>query len=99
MSRRRRGIGRDALGNGEPASEMASADRRRFMGIPTKQDRLPTPLRRDDRILGTSQTVGDFWAWAYSDILDSVTRGTFAEFLVRSALSIDGAVRDNGSAF
>ena len=31
-------------------------------------------------------TVGDFWAWAYSDILANTTRGVFAEYLVAVAL-------------
>jgi hypothetical protein len=50
-------------------------------------------------INGTSRTVGDFWAWAYTDLLDSMTRGTLAEYIVKTALSIDAPVRDNGSAF
>ncbi len=33
-------------------------------------------------------TVGSFWAWAYSDIMTNTTRGTFAEFLVGSALGV-----------
>ena len=37
------------------------------------------------------QTVGDFWAWAYSSILTNITRGLFAEFLVGTAL---GAVEN-----
>lgn len=31
-------------------------------------------------------TVGDFWRWAYSDILSNRNRGIFAEFLVGAAL-------------
>jgi hypothetical protein len=31
-------------------------------------------------------TVGDFWAWAYSDVLSNLNRSMFAEFLVGSAL-------------
>jgi len=37
------------------------------------------------------QTIGDFWAWAYSNILTNITRGLFAEFLVGTAL---GALKD-----
>jgi len=33
-------------------------------------------------------TIGDFWAWAYSDILTNTTRGMFAEFLVGAALRV-----------
>ncbi len=32
------------------------------------------------------QTVGDFWSWAYSNILTNITRGLFAEFLVGAEL-------------
>lgn len=39
-------------------------------------------------ILGTSLTVGEFWSWAYSDILNNSTRGVFAEFLVGSILGV-----------
>jgi hypothetical protein len=33
-------------------------------------------------------TVGDFWSWAYSDILSNANRGVFAEFLVGVALGV-----------
>ena len=33
-------------------------------------------------------TLGDFWSWAYSDILSNVNRATFAEFMVASALGL-----------
>ena len=33
-------------------------------------------------------TVGDFWAWAYSDLLSNRNRAIFAEFLVGSALGV-----------
>jgi hypothetical protein len=36
-------------------------------------------------------TVGEFWQWAYSDILGNAIRGVFAEFLVGKALG-DGAL-------
>lgn len=38
-------------------------------------------------------TVGDFWAWAYSDILANTTRGVFAEYLVALALGEVGRCR------
>jgi hypothetical protein len=41
-------------------------------------------------------TVGDFWAWAYSDILENTARGIFAEFLVGSALGVVKGVRPSG---
>lgn len=33
-------------------------------------------------------TVGDFWRWAYSDVLANTTRSVFAEFLVGLALGV-----------
>lgn len=33
-------------------------------------------------------TLGDFWSWAYSDLLSNVNRSRFAEFLVASALGL-----------
>jgi hypothetical protein len=30
-------------------------------------------------------TVGDFWSWAYSDLLSSTDRAVFAEFVVGTA--------------
>jgi hypothetical protein len=40
-------------------------------------------------LLGTANvTIGDFWSWAYSDILDNRNRSVFAEFLVGTALGV-----------
>ena len=39
------------------------------------------------------RTVGDFWAWAFSNILTNNLRGIFAEYLVGTAL---GAVMCDG---
>ena len=48
-------------------------------------------------ILGTGgATVGDFWAWAYSDILTNTSRGIFAEFLVGKALGVVEGARPTG---
>jgi hypothetical protein len=47
------------------------------------------PLRKLSphyKISGTDLTVGDFWSWAYSDIVCNTTRPIFAEFLVGYAL-------------
>ena len=33
-------------------------------------------------------TLGDFWSWAYSDVLSNGNRAAFAEFLVASALGV-----------
>lgn len=44
-------------------------------------------LNPEDKILNT--TIGEFWSWAYSDILLNVNRGVFAEFLVAKELGVD----------
>ena len=38
-------------------------------------------------------TVGDFWAWAYSDLLNNTNRAVFAEFLVDRALRVTDVPR------
>jgi len=46
-------------------------------------------LNSDTSILGLIPlTIGDFWAWAYSDILMNTNRSVFAEFLVGAALGV-----------
>lgn len=39
-------------------------------------------------------TIGDYWAWAYSDVLANTDRGCFAEFLVAAALGITSEPRN-----
>ena len=49
----------------------------------------PRRITPGEKIPGLGgSTVGDFWAWAYSDVLENTARGIFAEFLVGSALGI-----------
>lgn len=51
-------------------------------------------LRPDQAIPGTAElTIGDYWSWAYSDIMSNTRRGEFAEFLVASALGVIGQPR------
>lgn len=45
------------------------------------------------------QTLGDFWAWGYSNILTNNLRGVFAEFLVGTALDAAGGTRTEWDAF
>ena len=46
-------------------------------------------LNTSETIVGINHlTIGDFWSWAYSDILSNRNRSVFAEFLVASALGI-----------
>ena len=54
-------------------------------------------LSPEEKIVGLKNaTVGDFWAWAYSDILTNIRRGMFAEFLVGSALGVIDIVPPGG---
>jgi hypothetical protein len=47
-----------------------------------------------DSIIGPENlTVGDFWSWAYSDILSNRNISIFAEFLVGSALGVTDTPR------
>ena len=45
------------------------------------------------------QTVGDFWAWGYSNILTNITRGLFAEYLVGTALGAVEGMRTEWDSF
>jgi hypothetical protein len=55
---------------------------------------MPERLNPETAIPGLGGlTVGDFWAWAYSDILANTARGMFAEFLVGVALDAVEHVR------
>jgi len=38
-------------------------------------------------------TIGDFWAWAYSDVVSNANRSVFAEFMVGAALGLAGKPR------
>jgi hypothetical protein len=46
-----------------------------------------------DEIPVLGATVGEFWAWAYSDILNNTDRAVFAEFVVGMALGVTDAPR------
>ena len=39
------------------------------------------------------RTIGDFWSWAFSDVLTNVDRATLAEYIVATALGIDDEPR------
>lgn len=45
-------------------------------------------LSPDHPLSGVALTVGNFWSWAYSDILSNRNRGIFAEFFVGAALGV-----------
>jgi hypothetical protein len=54
-------------------------------------------MRLDPRteILRTGQTVGDYWAWAFSDVDTNVLRAVYAEWLVGTALDCVGEIRQS----
>jgi len=41
----------------------------------------------------TGQRIGDFWAWAFSDVLSNINRAVLAEWLVGSALDCVSNIR------
>lgn len=51
------------------------------------------------KILGTKQTVLDFWKWGFSNILTNSLRGIFAEFLVGAAIGSLNQSRIEWDAF
>ena len=44
-------------------------------------------------------TLKDFWSWSYSDLLNNVTRGCLAEFIVAKALEAKIDVRNPWAAY
>ena len=46
-----------------------------------------------------SATVGEFWQWAYSDIVNNTNRGILAEFIVAKALGSAEEVRTNWASY
>jgi hypothetical protein len=56
-------------------------------------------LSSDTEIPGAGATIGDFWAWAYSDLMINTTRGVFAEYLVGNALGVVDGVRGAWDTF
>ena len=45
------------------------------------------------KIPDLDMTLGDFWSWAYSEVMSNTTRSVFAEFLVGAALGVVDAPR------
>lgn len=41
----------------------------------------------------TGQTVGEFWAWTFSNVLSNINRAVLAEWLVGVALDCVGGIR------
>jgi hypothetical protein len=44
--------------------------------------------------VGIDATVGDFWAWAFSDLISNVNRSRLAEFVVARAVGDDRPLRE-----
>jgi hypothetical protein len=55
--------------------------------------KLPRKLAHHEPVLGCDASLGDFWSWAYSDVLININRAVFAEFIVGYALGIAGDTR------
>ena len=73
------------------AEGICSEDERQGGGV---EPRRLAPGERIPELDGV--TVGDFWAWAYSDILENTAREIFAEYLVGNALGVVKGVRPSG---
>jgi hypothetical protein len=57
-------------------------------------------LRPTDSIPGIGdKTVGDFWSWAYSNLIVNTTRSIFAEYLVATSLGLNGAPRQEWTTY
>lgn len=54
---------------------------------------LPRKLAAVERLTGYDASAGDFWAWAYSDVLLNIERAVFAEFIVGCALGLTHGIR------
>lgn len=48
---------------------------------------------------GDKRCIGDFWEWAYSDLLQNTTRGVLAEFIVAFLLGCDEDPRNPWDAY
>ncbi len=77
-------------------TESATTDRQK----PARTDLgiiKPKRLSGETRLTHTGHlkaTVGDFWQWAYSDLVNNTTRGVLAEYLVAKAVGARSQVRD-----
>lgn len=50
-------------------------------------------LPQEPLIQTKGHTISDFWAWAYSDVLNNLNRAIFAEYIVALALNITDTPR------
>lgn len=66
---------------------------------PFLRPRVVARLKATDRFDHLDATVGDFWAWAFSDLRSNVVRGVLAEFIVARALGADRPLRDSWDNF
>ena len=65
----------------------------------------PQPIAPNEGFIGvstgllTTSTVGDFWQWAYSDVVDNTSRGVLAEYIVAKAIEADAPTRTPWDAY
>src|SRR5262252_1100889 len=57
------------------------------------------PADGNEPFSGTDLRLGDFWRWAFSDLVSNVTRSTLAEFLVATAVGDSRPVREEWADF
>ena len=63
------------------------------------------PLRATEGFVNVSNnalnasTIGDYWQWAYSDIIGNTDRGALAEFIVARALGTTALVRNGWAPY
>ena len=63
------------------------------------------PLRATEGFVNVSNnalnaaTIGDYWQWAYSDIIGNTDRGALAEFIVARALGTTAQVRNGWAPY
>jgi hypothetical protein len=61
--------------------------------VPSRAKGARMRLDPEKVIPPTGQTVGDFWAWAYSDVDTNIMRAIYAEWLVGTALECVDKIR------
>ena len=67
--------------------------------IQTKPLRATTAFANGSDEALNGATVGDYWQWAYSDIIGNTDRGALAEFIVAKALGTTAPVRNGWAPY
>ena len=79
----------------QPVSADVSVGRLAFIPPPAARLDPTAGLRKGGCLVGEKASVGDFWAWAFSDLRQNNVRGHLAEYIVGLALSAPLAVRSS----